>query len=387
MNIVKGFLKHGLRVKMMSFDKTMEVLECGVFRPKMTPQDELKDGAVGYLISSIKNVSEARVGDTITDAVHPATEPLPGYKEAKPMVYCGFYPIETDQYLELKDALEKLKLNDASLQYISESSAALGNGFRCGFLGLLHMEIIQERIEREFNVDIVVTSPNVTYRIKKTNGEELIIDSPSQFPEASEIDDSFEPYVGLSVIMPNEYIGVVMKLGQEHRAEYKKTEFIDAGRQMITFSVPLNELMLQFFDKLKSGTKGYASMDYWFEDYQSSKLVKVNMMINGEPIDALSFISHVDKASAIGRQIAKKLKEVIPRQMYEVAIQGAIGGKIICRESIGALRKNVTAKCYGGDITRKRKLLEKQKEGKKKMKQIGSVSVPKDAFLSILKLD
>jgi GTP-binding protein LepA len=385
--VKSGSIKKGQRIKMMSFDKSIEVLECGVFRPKMTPQAELKDGAVGYVISSIKNVSEARVGDTITDATRPASEALPGYKEAKPMVYCGFYPIDTDLHLELKDALEKLKLNDASLQYVPESSAALGNGFRCGFLGLLHMEIIQERIEREFNIDIVVTSPNVTYKITKTNGEKLIIDSPSQFPDASEIAESSEPYVGLSVIMPNDYIGVVMQLGQEHRAEYKKTEFIDGSRQMITFSVPLNELMLQFFDKLKSGTKGYASMDYWFEDYQISKLVKVNMMINLEPIDALSFIAHVDKAPMIGRQIAKKLKDVIPRQMFEVAIQGAIGGKIICRESIGALRKNVTAKCYGGDISRKRKLLEKQKEGKKKMKQLGSVSVPKDAFLSILKLD
>lgn len=385
--VKSGSIKKGQRVKMMSTDKVIEVLECGVFRPKMTPQPELRDGAVGYVISSIKNVSEARVGDTITDSVNPAKTPLPGYKEAKPMVFCGFYPVDTSQHAELKDALEKLKLNDASLQFMPESSAALGNGFRCGFLGLLHMEIIQERIEREFDVEIVVTSPNVTYKIVKTSGEEINIDSPSQFPEPTEIQTALEPYVGLSVIMPNDFIGVVMQLGQDHRAEYKKTEYIDSNRQMITFSVPLSELMLQFFDKLKSGTKGYASMDYWFEDYKPSKLVKVNMLINGDAVDALSFIAHSEKAPYIGRQIAKKLKEVIPRQMYEVAIQGAIGGKVICRESIGALRKNVTAKCYGGDITRKRKLLEKQKEGKKKMKQIGSVSVPKDAFLSILKLD
>jgi GTP-binding protein LepA len=332
-------------------------------------------------------VSEARVGDTITDAAKPAKEALTGYKEAKPMVFCGFYPIETDLYLELKDALEKLKLNDASLHYTQESSQALGNGFRCGFLGLLHMEIIQQRLEREFNIDIIATAPNVTYKILKTNGEELMIENPSQFPDPTHIRETEEPYVGLSIITPNDYVGTVMELSQEHRGLYKKTEYLDSERQLLTFSIPLNEIIMSYFDQLKSRTRGYASMDYWFEGYQTSKLVKVNMLINSEPVDALSFIAHTAKAPTIARQIASKLKELIPRQMYEVAIQGAIGGKVIARESISALRKNVTAKCYGGDITRKRKLLEKQKEGKKKMKQIGSIDVPKEAFISVLKLD
>ncbi len=303
------------------------------------------------------------------------------------MVFCGFYPVDTDDYLQLKEALEKLQLNDSSLHFETESSQALGFGFRCGFLGLLHMEIIQERLEREYNIDIVATAPNVTYRITKTDGEVMMLENPSKFPPVPNIQLMEEPFMGLSIITPNSFIGTVMELSQEHRGEYKKTEYLDAERQMVTLSIPLNELITNFFDKLKSRTRGYASMDYWFEEYRPSKLVKVNMLINGEPVDALSFVSHDGKSVSIARKMALKLKELIPRQMYEVVIQGAIGGKFICRESISAMRKNVTAKCYGGDISRKRKLLEKQKEGKKKMKSIGSIEVPKEAFLAVLRIE
>jgi GTP-binding protein LepA len=386
--VFSGNLKKGQRIKMMSTDRSFEVLELGFFKPKMTPSPAgIQEGEVGYLISNIKDVSDARVGDTITDYRDAAKEPLSGYKEAKPMVFCGFYPVDTDQFTDLKDALDKLKLNDAALHFETESSQALGFGFRCGFLGLLHMEIIQQRIEREYNIEIVVTSPNVTYRITKTNGEVIMIENPSKFPSVQEINQMEEPYMGVSIICPNNYMGTVIELAQESRGLYKKAEFIDAERQQLTFSLPLNELITNFFDRLKSRTKGYASMDYWLEGYQHSDLVKVNMFINGEIVDALSFISHRDKSAYIARKMAEKLKELIPRQMYEVAIQGAIGGKIICRENIKALRKNVLAKCYGGDITRKRKLLEKQKAGKKKMKSIGSIEVPKEAFLSVLKIE
>ncbi len=384
--IFSGELNIRQKFKMMSTDKQFECLDIGIFKPKMTKCQSLKAGEVGYLISNIKNIEDAKIGDTITDIKLPAKQALSGYEEAKPMVFCGLYPIDTDEYTSLKDALEKLKLNDAALQYELESSQALGFGFRCGFLGLLHMEIIRERIEREFNIELVVTAPNVTFRITKNNGEKFIIDNPNKFPPQTEISSSEEPYMGLSIITPNNYLGDVMDLMKEHRGLYKKTEYLDANRQMLTFSIPLNELITNFFDRLKSRTKGYASMDYWFEDFQTSKLVKVNMLINGDSVDALSFICHQTKATYIARKMAEKLKELIPRQMYEVAIQGTIGGKIICRESIKALRKNVTAKCYGGDITRKRKLLEKQKKGKKKMKSIGSVQVPKEAFLSVLKI-
>lgn len=385
--VKNGSLFKGQKIKLMSSNQVYEILDLGVFKPQMVSQKELENGTVGYMISAMRNVAEARVGDTITDALKSAEIPLPGYKEAKSMVFCGFYPIETDRYLELKDALEKLKLNDASLHYTQESSQALGNGFRCGFLGLLHMEIIQQRLEREFNLDIIATAPNVTYKLLKTNGEEVMIENPSQFPDPTLIKETEEPYVGLSIITPNHYVGAVMELSQEHRGLYQKTEYLDSERQLLTFSIPLNEIIMSYFDQLKSRTRGYASMDYWWEGYHSSKLVKVNMLINGEPVDALSFIAHAVKAPFIARQMASKLKELIPRQMYEVAIQGAVGGKVIARETISALRKNVTAKCYGGDITRKRKLLEKQKEGKKKMKQIGSIDVPKEAFISVLKLD
>lgn len=384
--VKNGTLKKGQKIKMMSSEKTFDVLDVGYFAPKMTNSDTLSAGEVGYIISTMKNVVDARVGDTITDAKRPATEALTGYDEAKPMVFCGFYPVDTDQYPDLRDALEKLKLNDAALHFETESSQALGFGFRCGFLGLLHMEIIQERIEREYNIELVATAPNVTYRITTTSGEILHIENPSQFPEPQKTALMEEPYMTLTIITPNAYLGTIMELAQEHRGEYKKAEFLDAERQVLTFLIPLNEIISNFFDTLKSRTRGYASMDYTLEGYRSSRLVKVDMLINGEPVDALSFISHVSKSATMAKKIAEKLKELIPRQMYEVAIQGAIGGKIIAREGISALRKNVTAKCYGGDISRKRKLLEKQKEGKKKMKSIGSVQVPKEAFLSVLKI-
>ena len=385
--VMSGVLKKGQKVQFMSTQKSYEISDLGYFKPQMVSTESLHPGDVGFLIMGIKSVSEASIGDTITDFKRPAQSPLSGYREAKPMVFCGFYPVDTDEYRLLGDALEKLKLNDASLNYEVESSQALGFGFRCGFLGLLHMEIVQERIQREFGIEIVITAPNVTYRIKKTNGEWLDVESPTQFPNPTYIEEMLEPYMGLSVITPNSYLGAVMELVKECRGEYQKTEYLDAERQMVTYKIPLNEIIGHFFDALKSSTKGYASMDYWYDDHRSSKLVKVNMMINADPVDALSFIAHKDKAESMARRLALKLKDIIPRQLYEVAIQGTIGGKIICRETVRAMRKNVTAKCYGGGITRKRKLLEKQKEGKKKMKSVGSVDVPKEAFISILKID
>lgn len=385
--VVSGSIKKGQKLQLMSTGRTLEAMEIGYFKPSMSPHPMIHSGEVGYVISNLKNVSDARIGDTLTDAVHPAVHPLPGYKEAKPMVFCGFYPSDTSDYPKLKDALDKLKLNDAALHYEAESSQALGFGYRCGFLGLLHMEIIQERIEREFGVDIVATAPSVTYRITKSDGTELVLDNPHDYPSPTIIAESLEPIMGLSIITPNGFLGPVMELAKQHRGDYQKTDIMDAERQQLTFKIPLNELITNFFDKLKSRTRGYASMDYWFDAFRPSKLVKVNMMINGEIVDALSFICHESKSHTMAKKMAEKLKEIIPRQLFEVAIQGAIGGKIIARETVKSMGKNVTAKCYGGDITRKRKLLEKQKEGKKKMKSIGSVEIPKDAFLSVLKLD
>ena len=385
--VFNGSVKKGQKIKMMSTGKTYEVTDLGFFKPKMVSVDEIKEGEVGFIITGIKSLEEARVGDTVTDSKYPAEEPLSGYKEAKSMVFCGLYPVNTEEYKALGDALNKLKLNDASLQYEVESSQALGFGFRCGFLGLLHMEIIQERIEREFLIDIILTAPNVTYHISINDGSEIKVENPNQFPDVSKIELMEEPYMGLSVITPNEYIGTVIELVKEQRGIYNKSELLDEERQILTFSIPLQELISGFFDMLKSSTKGYASMDYWYESYQQASLVKVNMLVNGEPVDALSFIADREKAPFVARKMAKKLKEIIPQQLFEISVQGAIGGKIICRENIRALRKNVTAKCYGGDISRKRKLLEKQKAGKKKMKSIGSVKVPKEAFLSILKID
>jgi len=385
--VFSGSIRAGQKIKMMATDRHSEVTELGCFKPAMTPMQSLSAGDVGYVITGIKSLEDLRVGDTMTDYQQPAEQALDGYKQAKPMVFSGVYPVDTEQFKELGEALKKLKLNDASLQFETESSQALGFGYRCGFLGLLHMDIIRERIEREFNIDIVLTAPNVTYKVTKTNGEELLMENPSQYPDPTFIEEIEEPFMSISIITPSEYIGTVMELANDARAVYRKTEMLDAKRQMIFFFIPLNELITGFFDHMKSRTRGYASMDYAFEDFRPSKLVKVDMLINGDPVDALSFIAHRDKAPTVGRKLAAKLKEIIPRQMFEVAIQGAIGGKVICRESIGALRKNVTAKCYGGDISRKRKLLEKQKEGKKKMKQIGSVTVPKEAFMSILKVE
>ena len=385
--VFSGDIKKGQKIRLMASHKSAEINECGFFRPKMTPSEGIKTGSVGYIITGLKSLKDARVGDTITTAEKPATTALSGYKEAKPMVFCGIYPVDTEVFKELGDALEKLQLNDSSLHFETESSQALGFGYRCGFLGLLHMEIIQERIEREFNIDIIMTSPNVTYEVHKTNGETLKMENPNQYPEVTHIESIKEPIMGLSVITPNEYISTIIELVKECRGDYEKSEVIDSNRQVLNFYIPLNELITQFFDRLKSRTKGYASMDYWYKDHRPADLVKVDMLINNEPVDALSFISHRKKASQISRKMAIKLKEIIPQQMFEVAIQGSIGAKIICRENIRALRKNVTAKCYGGDISRKRKLLEKQKKGKKKMKQIGSVEVPKEAFLSVLKLD
>ena len=382
--VVSGEIKLRQKIKMMSSGSTFEILDLGYFSPQMTKAKTLKEGEVGYLISNIKEIDEAKIGDTVTDAKFSAKVPLPGYKEAKPMVFCGFYPVDTEEFVPLQEALEKLKLNDAALHYETESSQALGFGFRIGFLGLLHMDIVRERIEREFDIELVITAPNVRYKLTMNSGEQKLIENPNDYPDVQMIDVCEEPYMGLSVILPNDYMGSVMDLVKEHRGIYKKTEYLDATRQMITVSIPLNELIANFFDKLKSRTKGYASMDYWFENFQLSKLVKVNILINGEPVDALSFICHALKARNIAKAMTEKLRKLIPRQMYEVAIQGVIGGKVICRESISAMRKNVTAKCYGGDISRKRKLLEKQKKGKKKMKSIGSVQVPKEAFLSVL---
>ncbi|MEK9727489.1 MAG: translation elongation factor 4 [Candidatus Margulisiibacteriota bacterium] len=385
--VMNGELKKGDKIQMMSTGRTFDVTDIGHFKPKMTSSGQLTNGNVGYVTSSMKQVDDANIGDTITLAKNPAEDSLSGYKEVKPMVFSGIYPVDTNDYEDLKVALEKLKLNDSSLTFDTETSKALGFGFRCGFLGLLHMEIIQERIEREFDIDIVLTAPSVTYKITQTNGYQCDGDYPSEDPEVRGIQEIQEPYVGLSIIAPTQYTGTIMELVQEHRGIYKKTELIDSLRQSFVYEIPMNEIISNFFDKLKSRTQGYASMDYWIEDYKPTKLVKVNMMINGDPVDALSFIAHQSKARTIAGKMAEKLKTLIPRQLYEVIVQGAIGGKIICRETIKALRKNVTAKCYGGDISRKRKLLEKQKKGKKKMKQLGSISVPKEAFLSALKLD
>ncbi len=383
--VFDGSIKKGQKIRLMASKKKVDILECGYFKPNMTPAESIHRGGVGYIITGLKSIKDARVGDTITEEDNPIEEPLEGYQVAKPMVFCGLYPVDTDEYKMLGEALEKLQLNDASLTFETESSQALGFGYRCGFLGLLHMEIIQERIQREFNIEIVVTAPNVTYKVTLNNGESFEMENPNQYPEVTHIDTIFEPCMGLSIIAPNEYISVIIELVKESRGEFENSEIIDSNRQVLTFEIPLNELITQFFDKLKSRTKGYASMDYWYKDHRSADLVKVDMLINGDIVDALSFIAHRKKASPLARNLAIKLKDIIPRQMFEVAIQGSIGAKVISRETIKAMRKNVTAKCYGGDISRKRKLLEKQKAGKKKMKQIGSVQIPKEAFLSVLK--
>jgi len=385
--IVDGSIRTGQRIRFMATGAEFDVTEVGVFRPDMMPVDELGPGEVGYLTAAIKNVKDTRVGDTVTDAARPAPEPLPGYRRINPMVFCGMYPIDSADYDDLRDALEKLSLNDASLKYEPETSNALGFGFRCGFLGLLHMEIVQERLEREFGIPLITTAPSVVYRVTLTNGDVKWIDNPSQYPEQGKIESVEEPYVKATIIVPNDYVGAAMELCQNKRGEFANMEYLDASRVTLTYDMPLSEIIYDFFDRLKSGTRGYASFDYELSGYRPSRLVKMDILLNGEKVDALSVIVHRDRAQARGRVICEKLKELIPRQLFEVPIQAAIGTKVIARETVKALRKNVLAKCYGGDITRKRKLLEKQKEGKKRMKQVGSVEVPQEAFMAVLKMD
>ncbi|MBC1420834.1 translation elongation factor 4 [Listeria seeligeri] len=385
--IMDGVVKAGDRIKMMSNGKEFEVTEVGVFSPKATPQDELLVGDVGYLTAAIKNVGDTQVGDTITLANNPAEEALDGYRKLNPMVYCGLYPIDSSKYNDLRDALEKLELNDSALQFEAETSQALGFGFRCGFLGLLHMEIIQERIEREFNIDLITTAPSVIYHVNLTDGSNIIVDNPAEMPEPGIIESVEEPYVKATVMVPNDYVGAVMELAQNKRGNFITMEYLDDIRVSIVYEIPLSEIVYDFFDQLKSSTKGYASFDYELIGYKASKLVKMDILLNAEKVDALSFIVHRDFAYERGKIIVEKLKELIPRQQFEVPIQAAIATKIVSRSTIKALRKNVLAKCYGGDVSRKRKLLEKQKEGKKRMKQIGSVEVPQEAFMAILKMD
>ena len=388
MRIVAGTLRRGMEVTMMSTGASYKVLEVGHLRPiGLDPCDELGCGDVGYFTASIKNVEDTRVGDTVTETARPAAEPLPGYRPARSMVYCGIYTEDGSKYPDLRDALEKLKLNDASLSFEPESSVALGFGFRCGFLGMLHMEIIQERLEREFDLDLITTLPSVIYRITKADGTVLMIDNPHDYPNPASIEVAEEPFVNVSIITPQEFVGNIMPLCQDLRGEYKNMQYLDSRLVELHYEMPLNEIVYNFFDTLKARTKGYASLDYEFSSYHPSELVKVDMLLNGDQVDALSFIAHKDKAYGRARKLCEKLKENIPRQLFEIPVQAAIGGKIIARETVKALRKDVLAKCYGGDITRKKKLLEKQKEGKKKMRQLGTVQIPTEAFLAVLKLD
>jgi len=385
--VVSGQVRKGDIIRMMSTGKEYEVIELGVFTPYMTEVEVLKAGEVGYLAAGIKNVSDTKVGDTITLANRPAAEPLPGYKEVKPMVYCGLYPLENNDYERLRDALDKLKLNDASLFYEPETSEALGFGFRCGFLGLLHLEIIKERLEREFDLSLLATAPGVIYQILLTDGSIIYVSNPTHWPAPQKIEQVFEPFVKAPIMVPNEYVGPVMELCQDKRGIFVNMEYLSTQRVMITYKLPLAEILYDFFDALKSRTRGYASLDYEFIGYEPGDLVKLDIFLNGEVVDALSMIVHRDRAYYRARNVTEKLRRIIPRQMYEVVIQAGIGSKIIARETIKAMRKDVLAKCYGGDVTRKKKLLEKQKEGKKRMKQIGRVEVPKDAFLTVLKVD
>ena len=385
--VVDGVVKPGMKIRYMATGNEFEVTEVGIFSPTFMPIDALEAGEVGYISASIKNVRETKVGDTITDANAPADEPLPGYKQANPMVFCGIYPADGADYENLRDALDKLVLNDASLSYEPETSMALGFGFRCGFLGLLHMEIIQERLEREFDLDLVTTAPSVIYKVVKTNGDEVMIDNPTNLPPVTEIAYMEEPMVRATIMSPSEYVGTIMELCQEKRGVFEDMKYIEEGRVNIFYELPLNEIIYDFFDQLKSRSRGYASFDYELKEYAKSDLVKLDFLLNGDMCDALSTIVHKDKAYAKGRAVAEKLQEVIPRQQFEIPIQAAIGGKIIARETVRAVRKDVLAKCYGGDITRKKKLLEKQKEGKKRMRQIGTVSLPSEAFMSVLKIN
>ena len=388
LRVKEGTIRPGMDVKMMATGAVYKVVEVGVMHPLgLQPAQELGAGEVGYLTASIKTVSDTRVGDTVTEAARPAKEALPGYRTVQPMVFCGIYPADGSKYQDLRDALEKLKLNDASMTYEPESSIALGFGFRCGFLGLLHMEIIQERLEREYNLDLITTAPNVVYRITKTDGSVVMVDNPLNYPDPAEIELAEEPYVKASLMAPQEYVGNIMDLCTARRGEFQNMVYLDSTRVELHYKMPLNEIIYDFFDALKSRTRGYGSLDYEMDEYRPSKLVKLDILLNGDMVDALSFILFADNAYPRARKICEKLKENIPRQMFEIPVQAAIGGKVIARETIKALRKDVLAKCYGGDITRKKKLLEKQKEGKKRMRTFGTVSVPSEAFMAVLKLD
>ena len=385
--ITDGVVRPGDKIELMSNGKTFDVTEVGVFSPKAVQRDYLMVGDVGYITASIKTVQDTRVGDTVTLANNPAKEALAGYRKMNPMVFCGLYPIDTSRYNDLREALEKLQLNDAALQFEPETSQALGFGFRCGFLGLLHMDVVQERLEREFNLELITTAPSVIYHVNLTDGTQLIVDNPSDFPDPSKIQSVDEPYVKANIMVPNDYVGAVMELSQRKRGEFITMDYLDDYRVNVVYHIPLSEIVFDFFDKLKSSTKGYASLDYEMADYRESRLVKMDILLNAEKVDALSFIVHREFAQERGRAIVDKLKSLIPRQQFEVPIQATIGTKIVARTDIKALRKNVLAKCYGGDVSRKRKLLEKQKEGKKRMKQIGSVEVPQEAFMAVLKMD
>ena len=385
--VIDGVVRPGDKIQMMSNGKTFDVTEVGVFSPKPIARDYLMVGDVGYITASIKTVQDTRVWDTVTLADNPAAEALPGYRKMNPMVYCGLYPIDTSRYNDLREALEKLQLNDAALQFEPETSQALGFGFRCGFLGLLHMDVVQERLEREFNLELITTAPSVIYHVNKTDGTTVVVDNPAEFPEPVTIESVEEPYVKAQIMVPNDYVGAVMELSQRKRGEFITMDYLDDYRVNVVYEIPLSEIVFDFFDKLKSSTKGYASLDYEMAGYRTSRLVKMDILLNAEKVDALSFIVHRDFAFERGKAIVEKLKKLIPRQQFEVPVQAAIGQKIVARSDIKALRKNVLAKCYGGDVSRKRKLLEKQKEGKKRMKQIGSVEVPQEAFMAVLKMD
>lgn len=385
--VMEGVVRPGDKIQLMSNGKTFEVTEVGVFSPKAIQRDYLMVGDVGYLTAAIKTVADTRVGDTVTLANNPATEALPGYRKMNPMVFCGLYPIDNSRYNDLREALEKLELNDAALQFEPETSQALGFGFRCGFLGLLHMDVVQERLEREFNLELITTAPSVIYHVNKTDGSMVVVDNPADFPDPVTIQSVEEPFVKAQIMVPNDYVGAVMELSQRKRGEFVTMDYLDDYRVNVVYEIPLSEIVFDFFDKLKSSTKGYASFDYEMSGYRVSKLVKMDILLNSEKVDALSFIVHRDFAYERGKAIVEKLRQLIPRQQFEVPIQAAIGQKIVARSDIKALRKNVLAKCYGGDISRKRKLLEKQKEGKKRMKQIGSVEVPQEAFMAVLKMD
>lgn len=385
--VVEGTLKNGMKIKMMQTGKEFEVNEVGVFLPEAKPTGELYAGEVGYVAASMKNVKDTRVGDTITDAKRPASEPLPGYRRATPMVYCGLYPVDTVDYEDLRDALDRLQLNDASLIYEPETSEALGFGFRCGFLGLLHMEIIQERLEREYGLNLITTAPSVVYKVHTTGGEVLYIENPTHLPPPNKIERLEEPFVRATIMVPNDFVGPVMELCQDRRGTFKNMEYLGVNRVVLTYELPLSEIIYDFFDQLKSRTRGYASLDYEMAGYRESKLVKLDVLVNGEPMDALSCIVHRDKAYQRGRALVSKLRELIPRHLFDIPIQAAIGNKVIARETVKARRKDVLAKCYGGDVTRKRKLLEKQKEGKKRLKQVGNVEIPQEAFMAVLSID